>query len=252
KQIKHYSNEKRVWIVTEDDWTEAPEEPPDSRDWFIHQNRTLSICAYSECSELHVLQRIIGCELKKCLNGTMTNLTVFDKYGFDGQDFIDFSSDALQWIDKNLKAKETEMKWDRQTERIELLQHYLQTCMNWISTFNITQKTPPDVHVFAVKAPDQSKLVLSCLATGFYPRDVEMNIRLDRINTENKTLSGVRPNDDGSFQMRTSVKIDRNHKGSYDCFVIHSSLTDCLVIHTTLLLRAFIHAIQFLYCMYKI
>ncbi|KTF73150.1 hypothetical protein cypCar_00042820 [Cyprinus carpio] len=32
KQIKHYSNEERVWIQTEDDWTEAPEEPPESRD----------------------------------------------------------------------------------------------------------------------------------------------------------------------------------------------------------------------------
>ncbi|XP_016363070.1 class I histocompatibility antigen, F10 alpha chain-like [Sinocyclocheilus anshuiensis] len=227
KQIKHYSNEKRVWIVTEHDWTEAPEEPPDSRDWFIHQTRTLSNCAYSECSELHVLQRIIGCELNTFLNGTMTNLTAFDKYGFDGEDFMDFSSDALQWIDKNPKAKETKMKWDQQTERNELLQHYLQTCMNWISTFNNTQKTPPDVCVFAVEAlDDQGKLVLSCLATGFYPRDIEMNIRLDRINTENKTLSAVRPKADGSFQLRTSVKIDRNHKGSYDCLVNHSSLTE--------------------------
>ncbi len=85
----------------------------------------------------------------------------------------------------------------------------------------------PGVHVFAMKAPDDhSKLVLICLATGFYPRDIEMNIRLDRINTENQISSGIRPNADETFQMRTSVEIDRNHKGSYDCFVIHSSLTE--------------------------
>uniref|UniRef100_A0A671QGR3 Ig-like domain-containing protein n=1 Tax=Sinocyclocheilus anshuiensis TaxID=1608454 RepID=A0A671QGR3_9TELE len=80
---------------------------------------------------------------------------------------------------------------------------------------------------FTVKAPDDhSKLNLSCLATGFYPRDIEMNIRLNRINTENQTSSEIRPNDDETFQIRTSVKIDRNHKGSYSCFVIHSSLTE--------------------------
>uniref|UniRef100_A0A671MFE7 Ig-like domain-containing protein n=1 Tax=Sinocyclocheilus anshuiensis TaxID=1608454 RepID=A0A671MFE7_9TELE len=238
KQIKHYSNEKRVWIVTEHDWTEAPEEPPDSRDWFIHQTRTLSNCAYSECSgefnvphkccsviaELHVLQRIIGCELNTFLNGTMTNLTAFDKYGFDGEDFMDFSSDALQWIDKNPKAKETKMKWDQQTEQ----PNYFEILLCFFHyDFMLSFPAPPDVCVFAVEAlDDQGKLVLSCLATGFYPRDIEMNIRLDRINTENKTLSAVRPKADGSFQLRTSVKIDRNHKGSYDCLVNHSSLTE--------------------------
>ncbi len=84
---------------------------------------------------------------------------------------------------------------------------------------------PPDVHVFVKKAPDQSKLVLSCLATGFYPRDIEMNIRLNRTVLENQISSGIRPNADGSFQMRTSVEIDTNHKGFYDCLVNHSSLT---------------------------
>uniref|UniRef100_A0A672K7W9 Ig-like domain-containing protein n=1 Tax=Sinocyclocheilus grahami TaxID=75366 RepID=A0A672K7W9_SINGR len=95
---------------------------------------------------------------------------------------------------------------------------------------------PPDVHVFVKKAPDdQSKLVLSCLATGFYPRDIEMNIRSDETVLENQTSSGIRPNADETFQMRSSVETDANHKGSYDCLVVHSSLTqtrpDILILH---------------------
>ncbi len=90
---------------------------------------------------------------------------------------------------------------------------------------------PPDVHVFVRKDPDdQNKQVLICLATGFYPRDIEMNIRLYRNIIKDQTSSGIRPNDDGSFQMRTSVEIDRNHKEFYDCFVIHSSLTEPTVV----------------------
>ncbi|KTF73148.1 hypothetical protein cypCar_00042819, partial [Cyprinus carpio] len=81
-------------------------------------------------------------------------ISINSQYGFDGEDFIAFNSDTLQWIDKNPKAKETKMKWDQQTKHNELLQHFLKTCMNWISTFNNTQKTPPDVHVFVRKAPD--------------------------------------------------------------------------------------------------
>ncbi|CAM4640264.1 unnamed protein product [Leuciscus chuanchicus] len=225
RRIKHFSNEERVWILTDKDWTEAPEDPPDSRDWFIHQIRTLSTCTDSQCSD-HVLQRIIGCELEKLPDGSV-NLTVFDEYGFDGEDLISFNSETMQWIEKNPKAKETKEKWDRNTGRNQFLQYFLKTCTDWISAFHNTKQSSPDVHVSVSKSPDdESKLVLSCLATGFYPRDVQMNIRLNRINLEDQTSSGIRPNDDETFQMRISVKIDRNHEGSYGCLVTHSSLTE--------------------------
>ncbi|KAI2666971.1 Beta-2-microglobulin [Labeo rohita] len=107
-----------------------------------------------------------------------------------------------------------------------IINYFHKNCMNWILTFNNTYMTPPDVYIFAMKASDDdSKLNLSCLATGFYPREVEMNLRLDRNILEDQTSSGLRPNDDETFQLRTSVKINRDPKGSYDCFVIHSSLT---------------------------
>ncbi|XDV33592.1 hypothetical protein PO909_003957 [Leuciscus waleckii] len=154
-------------------------------------------------------------------------MEVFDEYGFDGEDLISFNYETMQWIDKNPKAKETKEKWDRNTGHNQFLQYFLKTCTDWISAFHNTNKTPPDVHVSVSKSPDdESKLVLSCLATGFYPRDVQMNIRLNRINLEDQTSSGIRPNDDETFQMRISVKIDRNHEGSYDCLVTHSSLTE--------------------------
>ncbi|XP_067267070.1 H-2 class I histocompatibility antigen, alpha chain-like [Chanodichthys erythropterus] len=226
RQIKHFSDEERVWILTEDDQTKAPKDPPDSRDWFIHQIRTLTNCTNSQCSDLHVLQRIIGCELEKLPDGTV-NLTVFDEYGFDGEDFISFNSDTMKWIDKSPNAKETKKEWDLHTKHNQLLQDFHKNCMNWMSTFNNTKKSSPDVHVSARKAPDdESNLVLTCLATGFYPRDIQMNIRLYRINLNHQTSSGIRPNDDETFQMRISVKIDCNHKGSYDCLLIHSSLTE--------------------------
>ncbi|XP_048059175.1 major histocompatibility complex class I-related gene protein-like isoform X2 [Megalobrama amblycephala] len=184
----------------------------------------LSDCTNSQCSELHVLQRKVGCELEKLPDGTV-NLTVFDEYGFDGEDFISFNSDTMKWIDKNPKAKEPKEKWDHQTERNQFIKHYLKNCLQWISTFNNTKKSSPDVRVFARKVHnDDSKLNLTCLATGFYPRDVQMNIRLNKTKLKRQTSSGIRANNDETFQMRISVKINRNHEGSYDCLVNHSSL----------------------------
>ncbi|KAL1254929.1 hypothetical protein QQF64_012990, partial [Cirrhinus molitorella] len=227
-QIKHYNNEEKVWIslsLPMDKWINAPAEPPETRDWFLHQLNTLSNCTNTQCSELHVLQRTIGCELEKFPDETVS-LRAFDEYGFDGEDFISFDSDTLQWTDKNPKAKETKIKWNHQTERNQFIKKYLKTCMDWISTFHNRKIIPPDVPFMVPKvSDDQSKLVLTCLATGFYPRDIEMYIRRNESVLKNQISSRIRPNADGSFQMRTSVEIDTNHKGFYDCLVIHSSLT---------------------------
>ncbi|XP_058609044.1 H-2 class I histocompatibility antigen, K-B alpha chain-like isoform X2 [Onychostoma macrolepis] len=175
----------------------------------------------------HTFQRIIGCEVEKFANGTVMSLRFFDEYGSDGEDFMTFNFDTLQWIVKSPKAKETKKNWDLQTGRNQFIKDYVGKCMEWISTFNNKYKNSPDVYISARRDPDDhSKLVLTCLATGFYPRDIEMNIRLNEYILDNQMCSGIRPNDDETFQMRTSVKIERNFKGSYDCFVIHSSLTE--------------------------
>lgn len=84
----------------------------------------------------------------------------------------------------------------------------------------------PDVHAFVPKvSDDQSKLKLTCMATGFYPMDVEVYITVDDYVLKNQTSSEIRPNNDGSFQMIFSVEIDTNHSGYYNCQVIHNSLT---------------------------
>uniref|UniRef100_A0A9J8ATD4 Ig-like domain-containing protein n=1 Tax=Cyprinus carpio carpio TaxID=630221 RepID=A0A9J8ATD4_CYPCA len=227
KQIASYNNDRQAWErynLTVDHWNKAPAGPRETREDFLNELRDLSKCKLTaECSEFHVLQRITGCEVVKLLNGTVTSLNASDKYAYDGKDFTIYKyNQLLPGMDKV-----TETKMDHQTGQKPFLTDFLKNCMNWISTFNNTFKTPPDVHVFARKSPDDdSKIVLSCLVTGFYPRDIEMNIRLDRNILEDQISSGIRPNADGSFQLRTSVKIDRNHKGSYDCFVIHSSHTE--------------------------
>ncbi|KAL1254932.1 hypothetical protein QQF64_012993 [Cirrhinus molitorella] len=220
--IAHYSIEEQFWIrenLTVDDWNEAPE-PPETSAWFLNYLHDHFKCKpHAECPEFNVLQRIIGCELEK-FNGTVKSLKAFDEFAYDGRVFKTCKYEILPWMDNGI-----ETKMDNQTGRMD----FLMKCTQWISTFNNTYKSRPDVYVFARKAPDdQNKLHLTCLTTGFYPKHVEMNIRLDRTVLGKQIFSEIRPNGDGSFQLRSSVKIDRNHKGSYDCFVIHSSLTEPL------------------------
>ncbi len=91
--------------------------------------------------ELHTFRRVIGCEVEKFPNGTVRSLRAFDEYGFDGEDFIAFDYDTMQWIVKSPKAKEAKTKWDIQIERNQFIKDYVEECMNWISTFNNTHKS---------------------------------------------------------------------------------------------------------------
>uniref|UniRef100_A0A673FUB3 Immunoglobulin C1-set domain-containing protein n=1 Tax=Sinocyclocheilus rhinocerous TaxID=307959 RepID=A0A673FUB3_9TELE len=185
---------------------------------------------------LQLLQRV-GCEVKKRPDGSVMNVNAFEEYGYDGLDFIAFNHYTMQWIDKSPKAKETKMKWDADRFRNKLLQLYLNNCMDWISTYNASENSMCCcndfsvlnsiiyVFLFRITPRDQSELILTCLATGFYPKHIEMNITLNNITLQPFSSSGVRPNDDQTFQTTTSVKIHRDEKQSYECRVLQSNQT---------------------------
>ncbi len=91
---------------------------------------------------------------------------------------------------------------------------------------------PPDVHVFVRKSSDESKLKLTCMATGFYAKDMVMAIRkystsLPEYEVES---TGIRPNHDGTFQLRKSVDTQEDEEADYDCFVSHKSMKEPVIV----------------------
>lgn len=80
--------------------------------------------------------------------------------------------------------------------------------------------------MFAKEAKVPTNVLLTCLATGFYPKDIFLWIKRDgRIVTKEDGLvsSGVRPNHDDTFQRRDSVEILRSDMSTYTCEVIHEA-----------------------------
>ncbi|XP_067281141.1 zinc-alpha-2-glycoprotein-like [Pseudorasbora parva] len=222
RRISHYSNEEQTW---KRDGLNAEicrdfEEPHYSKGPLLNLLYTLANCTRSKCDGLHTLQRRFGCE------DAVMNVNVFNEYRYDGEDFIAFNFSTTQWMGIHPKAKETKMKWDADRFRNRYLQSNLKICMTWISTCNDSEQNAPDVHMFASEAShDRSKLNLTCLATGFYPKLIEMKITLNGVELKPFRSTGVRPNDDETFQMRISVEIHRDEKKGYECHVRHSSQT---------------------------
>uniref|UniRef100_A0A3B4CQ05 Ig-like domain-containing protein n=1 Tax=Pygocentrus nattereri TaxID=42514 RepID=A0A3B4CQ05_PYGNA len=184
-------------------------------------------------SDHHTLQWRIGCEVETDSGGSLSVLNCINEYGYDGQNLISYNWTSKRWSASVSQAKVLEEEWnagpvDRRCE----------DCVEWLKNYlryntSDTKLTKPEVHAFAKKSTTNSgKLTLTCLATGFYPKDVRLDVRKFQTSLPEHLLtsSGVRPNGDGTYQLRKSVEIQEDEKADYDCYVNHVTLEKPIII----------------------
>uniref|UniRef100_A0A3B1IEK0 Ig-like domain-containing protein n=1 Tax=Astyanax mexicanus TaxID=7994 RepID=A0A3B1IEK0_ASTMX len=175
-------------------------------------------------SDLHVLQWRTGCEVEE-FNGTVKFLRGISEFGYDGSDFLSFDIENMRWIAPVPQAEPIMRQWDNETICSQFYNdNVFENC--------VFLSASPAVHGFVKKSVrDPKKLTLTCLITGFYPKDVKMSLR--KFTTEIPehliTTSGIRPNDDGTYQLRKSVEISGDDPADYDCYLTHSSFKEPVI-----------------------
>lgn len=65
---------------------------------------------------------------------------------------------------------------------------------------------------------------MTCLATGFYPKEIDMFIRKKGRPVRKALSSDVYPNGDGTHQARLHVETPKSEANDYDCYLFHSTL----------------------------
>uniref|UniRef100_W5LKI1 Ig-like domain-containing protein n=1 Tax=Astyanax mexicanus TaxID=7994 RepID=W5LKI1_ASTMX len=176
--------------------------------------------------------------LYDCTAVTLLNDTQIDFYS---------SSDKPRTAKQNWLKNISEPDWKTRTEKLQydaiLLNRLIDIQMSEFGHSNSGKNgcfrllfskisTPPAVYMFAKKSVrDSRKLTLTCLITGFYPKDVKMSLRGNSTSLPDHliTSSGVRPNHNGTYQLRKSVEIQEDDKADYYCHVSHSSLTEPVI-----------------------
>uniref|UniRef100_A0A3P9DPN9 Ig-like domain-containing protein n=1 Tax=Maylandia zebra TaxID=106582 RepID=A0A3P9DPN9_9CICH len=157
-----------------------------------------------------------GCEGETQPDGTLRFVRGVDMYAYDGDDFLSFDDKYGVWVTAIQEAELTKRKWDSVQVLKEYTKGYLENeCIDWL--------TPPEVFVFAKKAKVETNLILTCLATGFYPKDIIVRIRRNgRVLTadDGLTSSGVLPNDDETFQRRDHVEILKSDLSKFTCVCV--------------------------------
>ncbi|XP_070403744.1 H-2 class I histocompatibility antigen, L-D alpha chain isoform X4 [Nothobranchius furzeri] len=145
----------------------------------------------------------------------------------------DTDTHVLQWMHgcEGLLYIPCKRKWDDVQVLKEYTKGYLEKeCMGWMSKFRdygkeqLRKASKPDVHLFSQKSKSEKNIILTCLATGFYPKDIILQIKRNgRILTKDDGLetSGVRPNEDDTFQRKDRVEILKTDMSTYTCEVQH-------------------------------
>ncbi|XP_051745351.1 H-2 class I histocompatibility antigen, Q10 alpha chain-like isoform X2 [Ctenopharyngodon idella] len=247
-QIDYYDSEEKRKIPTqswmkekmqEDYWEKGTQSRKSKEQWFNVNVHIMMDRMRLNDSDLHVLQWRHGCEVEQQGN-EMKFLKGINEYSYDGKDFLSFDDKESQWVAPVDEALPTKRKWDNVPILNQYTKGYMEKeCVDWLNKFReyrdeeLRNGSPPDVHIYAKRSiRDKTKLKLTCVATDFYHKDVMMNIRKYRTSLPEDEIksTGIRPNHDGSFQMRKSVEIKEDKKAEYDCFVAHRTLNKPIII----------------------
>ncbi|XP_073318918.1 class I histocompatibility antigen, Gogo-B*0103 alpha chain-like isoform X2 [Pagrus major] len=227
---------KQPWMkerLNQEYWEKGTQSRQSKQQWFERNINILKERMRQNDTGVHVLQWMVGCEGEMQPDGKMKFYRGMDRYNYDGNDFLSFNDIHSVWVAPMKAAEETKKKWDDDRLLKDKTKGYLEKeCMGWLTRFweygkkQLQEASEPEVYVFARDTKVETNILLTCLATGFSPQDIILWIKRDghKLYREDGLLtSGVRPNEDETFQRRDSVEILRKDKARYTCEVIHEA-----------------------------
>ncbi|XP_050957550.1 uncharacterized protein LOC127158503 [Labeo rohita] len=157
-------------------------------------------------TDLHVLQWRHSCAVEHHSDDSVIFLQGTDEYAYDGET-LNFNLSMR----RKLLVLDHGIIWNR--ESVSSLEN---KCVEKLTSFTNLQReeefimeSDPDVYIFVKASGSSEQQVLMCLATGFYPKYVHMEIRHDWTPLPDEQLHshGIRPNADGSFELMKSLEI---------------------------------------------
>uniref|UniRef100_A0A671LHL4 Si:dkey-225f5.5 n=1 Tax=Sinocyclocheilus anshuiensis TaxID=1608454 RepID=A0A671LHL4_9TELE len=194
----------------------------------------LRLCISSQ--GLHVQQRLVGCELFRDEPGRMMTLEAFNgESGFERRYNVQ-GDQHTDWKWPVIKSR-AQLEYDAWLYAhfyrplcISQLRTYLKKEQN-VLTLSLTVK--PRVRVIKRYCREAGVVQMTCLATGFYPRHINLTLLQDGqpVNEERITGGELLPNPDGTYQMRKSVELsaeEQRERHTYTCTVTHLSLDNKL------------------------
>ncbi|MBN3317006.1 HA1F protein, partial [Atractosteus spatula] len=235
-QLRCYDSDSKRPMLR---WPWSSESP-----WLLNLNQAVSVAEdnhycmkkklegamqqYNHTGGVHTYQRLAGCELHA--DGTK-HFQSRDAY--DGRDILSFDVASNAWT-----ALTPEGLYDRvllETNKLMNKNLLQPLCINYLKALlqegrkDLMKRIKPRVRVFQKTSALSGGTEVTCLASGFYPRALELSLLRDGRPVPEQELTGgeVLPNGDGTYQLRKSLALseeERRERHSYTCRVQHSGL----------------------------
>nr|XP_055053148.1 H-2 class I histocompatibility antigen, Q10 alpha chain-like [Misgurnus anguillicaudatus] len=247
RQIDYYDSKeqkkipKQEWMkenLPADYWEKGTQSRKSKEQWFnVNVNILMERMRHNE-SDLHVLQWRHGCEIEK-EGDKVTFSKGISEYAYDGENFLSFDDMTSQWVAPVNAAVPTKRKWDNVPILNQYVKGYLEKeCVDWLNKYlefrdkKLRKSSPPEVRVFSRSHSDKNTFRLTCMATGFYGKDISLIIRKNRepLSEDKIETTGVRPNHDVTYQLRKSLELmEKENEEDYDCLVTHKTLQEPII-----------------------
>uniref|UniRef100_A0A8D2D466 Ig-like domain-containing protein n=1 Tax=Sciurus vulgaris TaxID=55149 RepID=A0A8D2D466_SCIVU len=181
---------------------------------------------HNHSKESHTLQVILGCEVQAD-NSTRG----FWKYGYDGQDHLEFCLDTLDWRAAEPRAWATKLEWEVHQIRAKQNKAYLERdCPQQLRQLLelgrgiLDQQVPPWLKV--TRRVASAVTILQCQALNFYPQNITMQWLKDSqpLDAKEAEPKDVLPNGDGTYQGWVAVAVPPGAEQRYTCQVEHPGL----------------------------
>ncbi|XP_028454209.1 H-2 class I histocompatibility antigen, Q10 alpha chain isoform X3 [Perca flavescens] len=232
-------NQKKVpkqdWMkerLPADYWDKGTQSRQSKQQWFKESINILKERMRQNDTDTHILQWMVGCK-GDMKDGVIKFRHGMNMYSYDGNNFLSFDNASGVWVAVTEAAVQTKRKWDEVQVLKEYTKGYLENeCIDWLGKFinygqkQLTEAIPPEVHLFKKNTKVEGKILLTCLATGFLPKEITLNMKINGsvlTEADGVVSSGVRPNGDETFQRRDSVEILRSDVCTFTCEVIHQA-----------------------------
>ncbi|KAJ8334779.1 hypothetical protein SKAU_G00404180 [Synaphobranchus kaupii] len=187
---------------------------------------------FNHTGGVHTYQQIVGCELN---DEVASPLKMWDAY--DGIATLSYNkvtnkghSFFPELIWSNLKSEAIQQMKTHvyQPLCVRTLKSYLKQDKN-----TVMRKVRPRIRVMLKTHPESGAQQVSCLATGFYPRHINMTLLRDGQTVPEECLitGELLLNGDGTYQQRKTLSLsveERPERHNYTCTVTHTSLSNKL------------------------
>ncbi|XP_061753309.1 major histocompatibility complex class I-related gene protein-like isoform X2 [Nerophis ophidion] len=188
---------------------------------------------FNQSGGVHILQRVSGCEVDYHTG----EVTGFNRYGYNGEDFIRLDLETESWVAERKEALSSKEKWDDEKVTITFMKHfYLNECPRLLEKYMrhggdfLQRKVLPKVSLLQ-KTPSSP---VTCHATGFYPKGAEMFWRRAGKEVQQKLVEPWETlyNPDGTFQKSVTLNVSSVPDGEweeYECVFKLDGADDAMV-----------------------